>query len=184
MNEHTASTMSSAADPADSAATAATTAASSANSTVIAASAAPFAGSDADRAGVLAALDRIRAAWDAGDASDYAAEFTDDASYVIFAGMHDLGRDAIRRTHVPVFDKWQRGSRMSMRVLDLRFIAPDVAVVVTDGGIGKRARIRHDKMQTFVMVRDGEGWRCAAFQNTKKHRLFIAMNRMADPRPR
>lgn len=170
MDEHTTSTMSSAADPVASSATAA--------------SPAPSTGSDTDRAGVLAALDRIRAAWDAGDASDYAAEFTDDASYVIFAGMHDLGRDAIRRSHVPVFEKWQSGSRMSMRVLDLRFIAPDVAVVVTDGGIGKRARIRHDKVQTFVMVRDGEGWRCAAFQNTKKHRLFIAMNRVADPRPR
>lgn len=144
----------------------------------------PSTASDADHAGVLAALDRIRAAWDAGDASDYAAEFTDDASYVIFAGMHDLGRDAIRRTHVPVFEKWQRGSRMSMRVLDLRFLTPDVAVVVTDGGIGKRSRIRHDKVQTFVMVRDGDTWRCAAFQNTKKHRLFIAMNRWADPRPR
>ncbi|HEY6800625.1 MAG TPA: SgcJ/EcaC family oxidoreductase [Agromyces sp.] len=144
----------------------------------------PSTGSDPDRAGVLAALDRIRAAWDAGDATDYAAEFTDGASYVIFAGMHDLGRDAIHRTPVPVFEKWQRGSRMSIRVLDLRFVTPDDAVVVPAGGIGKRSRIRHDKVQTFVMVRDGDAWRCAAFQNTKKHRLFIAMNRLADPRPR
>ena len=139
---------------------------------------------ETDHAGVLAALDRIRAAWDAGDANAFATEFTEHASYVIFAGSHDLGRDAIRRTHVPVFEKWKRGSRMSMQVLDLRFVAPDVAIVVTDGGIGKGARIRHDKVQTFVMVRDGETWRCAAFQNTKKHRLFIAMNRVADPRPR
>jgi hypothetical protein len=72
---------------------------------------------------------------------------------------------------------------MAVEVLDLRFVAPDVAVVVTEGGIGKGARIRLDKMQTFVMVRDGETWRCTAFQNTKKHRLFITMNRLADPRP-
>ncbi|SIO09758.1 SgcJ/EcaC family oxidoreductase [Agromyces cerinus] len=145
--------------------------------------------SESDRAGILVALDRLRAAWDAGDADAYAAEFADDASYVIFAGLHDLGRDAIRRAHVPVFAKWQRGSRMSMQVLDLRFVAPDVAVVLTDGGIGKRARIRHDKVQTFVMVRDGTTWRCTAFQNTKKNRLFMAVNRravdrMADPHPR
>ncbi|KRC62206.1 hypothetical protein ASE14_14370 [Agromyces sp. Root81] len=143
---------------------------------------------DADRTSVLEALDRIRAAWDAGDAAAYAAEFTDDASYVIFAGLHDLGRDAIRRAHVPVFGKWQRGSRMSVQVLDLRFVAPDVAVVLTDGGIGKGARIGHDKVQTFVMVRDGATWRCTAFQNTKKNRLFMAVNRraverMADPNP-
>ncbi len=142
------------------------------------------AASETDRAGVLAALDRLRGAWDAGDPTAYAGEFTEDASYVIFAGMHDLGRDAIRRSHVPVFEKWQRGTRMSMRVLDLRFPTPGVAVVVTEGGIGKRMPIRHDKVQTFVMVRDGDAWRCAAFQNTKKQRLLIAMNRLADPRSR
>ena len=140
------------------------------------------AGRDAasDRSAVLAALDRVRAAWDAGDATALAAEFTDDASYVIFVGLHYLGRDAIRRSHVPVFEKWQRGSRMSMRVLDLRFPTPDVAVVLTEGGIGTRARIPHDKVQTFVMVRDGDVWRCTAFQNTKKQRLFMAVNRLAD----
>ena len=133
-----------------------------------------------DRSGVLAALDRVRAAWDDGDATALAAEFTDDASYVIFVGLHYLGREAIRRSHVPVFEKWQRGSRMSMRVLDLRFPTPDVAVVLTEGGIGTRARIPHDKVQTFVMVRDGDTWRCTAFQNTKKQRLFMAVNRLAD----
>ena len=185
MNAHTNRTMSSSTATGTPASVASTTPSAASSPTPVAtSSAAPSTVSEADRAAVLTALDRIRAAWDAGDASDYATEFTDDASYVIFAGMHDLGRDAIRRTHVPVFEKWQRGSRMSMRVLDLRFVSPDVAVVVTDGGIGTRARIRHDKVQTFVMVRDGDTWRCAAFQNTKKHRLFIAMNRIADPQRR
>ncbi|MCD5344834.1 SgcJ/EcaC family oxidoreductase [Agromyces sp. H3Y2-19a] len=140
--------------------------------------------SDADRTAVLDALERIRSAWDSGDASAYAAEFTDDASYVIFAGLASLGREAIRRDHVPVFEQWQRGSRMAMRVLDLRLVGPDVAIAVTEGGIGKRARIRLDKMQTFVMVREADAWRCAAFQNTRKNRLFITMNRLAAPRDR
>ncbi|WP_217423963.1 SgcJ/EcaC family oxidoreductase [Agromyces sp. Marseille-P2726] len=136
--------------------------------------------SETDRAGVLDALDRMRAAWGRGDAAAYAAEFTDDASYVIYVGLTYLGREAIRRSHVSVFEKWQRGSRMSLRVLDLRFPSPDLAIVLTEGGLGRRSRIRHDKVQTFVMVRDGDTWRCAAFQNTRKNRLFIAMNRLAD----
>ncbi|KRE22333.1 hypothetical protein [Agromyces sp. Soil535] len=48
--------------------------------------------------------------------------------------------------------------------------------------VGEQARrpsIPHDKVQTFVMVRDDDTWRCAAFQNTRKQRLFIAMNRIA-----
>ena len=31
------------------------------------------------------------------------------------------------------------------------------------------------------MVRDGDAWRCTAFQNTRKQRLFMAVNRLADP---
>ncbi|MFE6736961.1 SgcJ/EcaC family oxidoreductase [Microbacterium sp. NPDC057650] len=133
-------------------------------------------------AGIDEALDRIRRAWDAGDATAYAEEFTDDASYVIFAGLISTGRDEIRADHVPVFERWQRGSRMSMKVLDVRMLGEDAAVIVTEGGIGKGRGIRqagdikHDKVQTYVLVREGDRWRCAAFQNTKRNRLFAAVN--------
>lgn len=126
--------------------------------------------------GIVDSLERMRRAWDAGDAAAYAQEFTDDASYVIFIGTITRGRDAIRADHVPLFEKWQRGSRMSMTVLGTRMLGSDAAVVLTEGGIGKRARIRHDKTQTFVFVREGDAWRCAAFQNTKHNRLFAAIN--------
>lgn len=128
--------------------------------------------------GVREALDRIRQAWDAGDAQAYAAEFTADASYVIFAGIISQGREQIHRDHVPVFERWQRGSRMAMRILDARMLGDDVAVVLTEGGLykGEAARVRHDKVQTFVMVRDGDVWRCAAFQNTKRNRIMSAVN--------
>lgn len=126
--------------------------------------------------GVIEALDRIQRAWDAGDATAHAAEFTEDATYVIFAGIVSTGRAAIRADHVPVFERWQRGSRMSMRIVDARMLSERAAVVVTEGGIGKGARIRHDKVQTFVMVREGDRWLCASFQNTKRNRLFAAVN--------
>lgn len=127
-------------------------------------------------AGVTEALDRIRVAWDAGDADAYAAQFTDDANYVIFAGLVSRGRSEIRADHVPVFEKWQRGSRMSMKVLDARLLGDDVAVVLTEGGVGKRPRIPHDKVQTFVFVRQDDRWLCTAFQNTKRNRLLAAVN--------
>lgn len=128
--------------------------------------------------GVHDALDRIRAAWDAGDPGAYAAEFTDDATYVIFAGIISHGRDAIRDDHVPVFERWQRGTRMVMRILDARTLGDDVAVVLTEGGLykGSASKARCDKVQTFTMVRKGDRWLCAAFQNTKRNRLFAAIN--------
>jgi len=124
---------------------------------------------------IIEALERIRIAWDEGDAAAYAAEFTEDATYVIFAGLVSRGRAEIHADHIPVFEKWQRGTRMSMRVLDVRTYG-DVAVVLTDGGIGKGSRIGHDKVQTYTLVREGDRWRCAAFQNTKRNRLFAALN--------
>ncbi|MET0692786.1 MAG: SgcJ/EcaC family oxidoreductase [Propionibacteriaceae bacterium] len=134
--------------------------------------------------GIQQSFDRMTAAWDAGDADAFAAEFTEDASYVIYVGLTYFGRAAIRDAHVPVFEKWQKGSRLSMTVLDIRVVADGVAVVTTEGGLGKGRSIKHDKVQTYVMVDTDDGWRCAAFQNTKKNRLFIAANRWSERRQR
>jgi uncharacterized protein (TIGR02246 family) len=133
--------------------------------------------------GVIESLDRMRSAWDAGDASAFADQFTTDATYVIFAGIVSRGRDEIRNDHIPVFEKWQRGTRMSMSLLDVRVYADDVAIVLTDGGIGKGSHIRHDKVQTYTFVREGERWLCAAFQNTRRNRLFAAVNARAKKLP-
>lgn len=125
---------------------------------------------------VEAFLARIVSAWNAGDAAAYAAEFTADATYVVFIGLVLRGRAAIEAEHVPVFTKWQRGSRMSIRILDLRMPAPGVAVMVTTGGIGTRRRVPEDKVQTFTLVLEDGRWRCAAFQNTKRQRLLLRMH--------
>ena len=133
---------------------------------------------------IEAFLARIVSAWNAGDATAYAEEFTDDASYVVFMGLVLTGHASIEAEHAPVFSTYQRGSRMTIRVLDLRMIADDVAIVVTVGGIGTRRRIPEDKVQTFTLVREEGRWRCAAFQNTKQQRFMLRMhalfNRKAD----
>jgi uncharacterized protein (TIGR02246 family) len=126
-------------------------------------------------AGVEAALQRMVAAWDAGDADAFAAEFTDDASYVLYTGTAYVGRRVIAAGHEPVLQRWRRGSRMEVRVRSARLLADDVVVVLTDGGIGTGRRIRRNKVQTFTFVRRGGAWRCAAFQNTKRHPLLAAL---------
>lgn len=135
-----------------------------------------------DPATIEGCLARMQHAWNNGDAAAFAREFTDDASYVIFAGIVSLGRAAIERDHEPVLQKWQRGSRMAMRVIEIREVAPGVAVAVTEGGVGKGTRIPLNKVQTFVLVREGEVWKCAAFQNSKKNGIFIRMNALFDRR--
>jgi uncharacterized protein (TIGR02246 family) len=129
--------------------------------------------------GLPALLDDIRQAWDAGDADAYARLFTEDASYVIYTGAAYCGRAAIRDSHLPVFTRWQKGSRMAMRVLQWHRVGDDVVVVLTEGGVGRGRTIRHDKLQTFTMRRTPQGWRCAAFQNTRKSRWFGWLMRVA-----
>ncbi|MEY9858231.1 uncharacterized protein (TIGR02246 family) [Catenulispora sp. GAS73] len=69
--------------------------------------------SPADRDSISAFLDQIRRAWDAADATAYAALFAEDASYVIFLGDAMFGRDQIGQTHHDVFTKWQKPSTSS-----------------------------------------------------------------------
>src|SRR5690349_9215721 len=128
------------------------------------------AGARADIEETLAALVR---AWDAGDAAGFARPFTEDATYVVYFGASYVGRAAIERAHVPLFERFKRGSHMRMEIRDLRLLTPDTAVALTEGGVGTRPRPLLDKVQTFALVRTGAGWKCAAFQNMKKNRFFL-----------
>jgi uncharacterized protein (TIGR02246 family) len=109
-------------------------------------------------------LERIRAAWNAGDVSRFADQFTEDATYVIYLGEVLGGRAEIERMHV---DPLGRGTRMEMKVLSIKFLADDIAVVLTVGGVGQGAVIPYEKVQTLTMVRRDDQWMCTAFQNTE-----------------
>lgn len=116
---------------------------------------------------VEACLDRMRSAWDRGDAQAYAAEFTDDATYVIFLGEALRGRAEIESTHIDVLGKWQKGTKMAVRPLSIRSLGEGVTSVLTIGGLGRADPIGFDKLQTFVFVRRDGRWKCSAFQNTR-----------------
>jgi uncharacterized protein (TIGR02246 family) len=117
------------------------------------------------RAAVEDFLDRFRTAWDAGDARAYAGLFTEDATYVIFLGEALVGRNEIERNHVDVFGRWQKDTKMAVKTIGVQSLGADVYSVLTVGGIGGKAPIVYDKIQTFTLVRRGDRWLCAAFQN-------------------
>ncbi|HVW58203.1 MAG TPA: SgcJ/EcaC family oxidoreductase [Rhizobiaceae bacterium] len=127
-----------------------------------------MAGSEIDT--IEECLDRIRVAWDEGNAHAYAAEFTEDATYVIFLGEALIGRRWIENTHADVFAKWQKGTRMVIEVIGKNLLAPGIASVLTVGGIGKGRQIPYDKMQTFTLPQQDGRWKCTSFQNTRMSR--------------
>lgn len=138
-----------------------------------------------DRTAIHQLFERAARAWEAGDAEAYATAFTPDADYVSFLGTHYKGRDAIAACHVPLFEKFQKGSRLDGEITGTRFLTPDVAVVHGRGAVvkGKQRRTRRNtKVQTYVAVRrDGE-WLFAAFQNTKYNWLLEAVSAKFDSR--
>ena len=64
-----------------------------------------------------------------------------------------------------------KGTRFVGKVKDLRFLSPDVAVMHAVGStvmLGKsEPSPERDSIETLVAVREGGGWRLAAFQNTR-----------------
>ncbi len=124
-----------------------------------------------DETAIRDLLQRLGEAWGRGDADAYASLFTEDADYVIFDGTHLKGRQEIADTHRPLFERFMKGSRLVTESSSMRFLSPDVALIHSRGAVLRKRRKRPSRRrlstQTLVAIREENGWRFAAFQNTR-----------------
>ena len=124
-----------------------------------------------DEAQIRALFEELLADWGRGDGEAYGSRFTEDADYVAFDGTHTRGRREIAASHQQLFDKWLKGTRLTGRVLSIKFPGPDLALVHTTGGTVMPGKTKpspeRDSIQTLVAVREGDGWRFAAFHNSR-----------------
>ena len=128
-----------------------------------------------DRAPSDTVLADLTAAWNAGDAAAYARLFTPDATYVVFDGAVLRSAPVIEDVHRRLFDGPLCGSRMgeggSRPAAEIRFPRPDVAHAVVTGGVRLEgtAELTPDRASvvSLVLVGTADGWRIAAFQNTR-----------------
>jgi uncharacterized protein (TIGR02246 family) len=131
----------------------------------------PGTASAADEAAVRGLYGEVMAAWNRGSGADLAAVFAPEGDLVAFDGTHLRGREEIAPVHQLLFDKWLAGTRLVGHVEDVRFLSPDVAVMHAVGGTvlpGRAAPApERDSIQTLVAARGQDGWRLAAFQNTR-----------------
>jgi uncharacterized protein (TIGR02246 family) len=125
----------------------------------------------ADEAKIRALFDDLLADWGRGDGEAYGSRFTEDADYVAFDGTCTRGRDEISASHQVLFDRFLKGTRLTGRVLSVRFLNPDVALVHATGGTIMRGQSRpspeRDSIQTLVAVREDAAWHFAAFHNSR-----------------
>jgi uncharacterized protein (TIGR02246 family) len=109
--------------------------------------------------------------WGRGDGEAYGSRFTDDADYVAFDGTRTTGRQEISTSHQRLFDKFLKGTRLTGRILSIKFPSPDVALIHATGGTVMRGKTKpspeRDSIQTLVAVRECAEWRFAAFHNSR-----------------
>ena len=125
----------------------------------------------ADEAAIRELFGLLLDVWGRGDGEAYGCRFTEDADYVAFDGTRTRGRREISASHQRLFDKFLKGTRLTGRVLSIKFPSPDVALVHATGGTVMRGKTRpspeRDSIQTLVAVREDAEWRFAAFHNSR-----------------
>jgi uncharacterized protein (TIGR02246 family) len=131
---------------------------------------------DQEIRGVLAEL---TAAW--GDADAYGALFLEDATYTTFVGSLYRGRSAIVESHRALFGSFLKGTSLADERIEVHFPGPDVAVVTSRGDVVKKRAKTLGKAQTYTLVRTADGWRIAAFHNTRRRPLLERISSRLQP---
>jgi uncharacterized protein (TIGR02246 family) len=127
---------------------------------------------DKDEVAIQNLQSKQAAAWNAHDAAAYAALFTSDGDIVNVLGWWWKGRDEIQSKLTDAFAVVFRGSELTITNIDVRKLAPSVAVahvrwtmkgaLAPSGG----AAPPQQGIQLQVLVRTKDGWRIGSFQNT------------------
>jgi uncharacterized protein (TIGR02246 family) len=129
--------------------------------------------SAAQMASVAAIAQQIIAAWAHHDADGMANLFTDDGT-LILPGVFRQGREEIRDFFRDAFDNQYKGTQVTGKPISLRFFGPDVALLLSQGGVlaageTEVAGAQAIRASWFVVRVDGQ-WRLAAYQNSPAKR--------------
>jgi len=127
---------------------------------------------EAVRAAAGSAVDRVVNAWAGGDADAFAAAFTASGTMVLSGDRYFRGREDIRASMSMALAGPFKGTRLADEIIDLRLLAPGVAVVTTDGGIlvpgEEQVAWERALRSTWVVVEQDGDWLIAAFQNGRR----------------
>ncbi|MBZ5711561.1 SgcJ/EcaC family oxidoreductase [Nannocystis pusilla] len=126
---------------------------------------------DEDEAEIRDHVLRTWEAWGRGDARAYAALFAPEVDYVAFDGSIARGRAEVERSHAELFASVLRGTCLRGEITDVRRLGAEAAVAHAIGGAvwpwQRGVSAERLSRQTYVLVREGEGWTIAAFHNTR-----------------
>lgn len=122
-----------------------------------------------DRGAIEALVQTLQAAWNAGDATAFAAPFAEDADFVNVRAEHARGREAIAAGHAGIFRTIYAGSTTNQTVEAARLLTPDMALAHVKSELnapkGPLAGV-HIARYSMVLARTASGWQIVAFHNT------------------
>ena len=122
----------------------------------------------ADEAAIRDSVKQMETGWNTKSGALFAKPFAEDADYVVINGMYIKGRPIIATAHQQIFDTIFKDTTVTLRVKQIRFLRPDVAVVhVNAHRNGPTRELTADAILTLVMTKEKQGWTIAAFQNTQ-----------------
>jgi uncharacterized protein (TIGR02246 family) len=122
-----------------------------------------------DRSAIERVIQRLEAAWNAGDGPAFGAAMTPDADFVTIRAEHYRGREAIAAGHAGIFRTIYSGSTNRYTIETARLLAPGIALVhvqaTLDVPTGPLAG-RHSALFSAVLMRTAGVWLITAFHNT------------------
>ena len=110
-------------------------------------------------------LGELVSAWNAGDARAYGARFCPDATITNTDGTLDPGRDEFVRHAEEAFQGVLAGTKLSLAVLKLRLVRPDVAVADLDLRISGMPGGEMRTSLMLVLVEEDDRWWITAQHN-------------------
>ena len=127
---------------------------------------------DSDKAAVGGLTQRLVVAWSHHDADAFANLFLEDGT-MILPGVLRTGRAEIRDYMAQAFQNEYKASQVTGQPLDLRFLTPDVAVLLTEGGVlaPGDTEVTADRAirATWLAVRRDGQWQLANYQNSPRN---------------
>jgi uncharacterized protein (TIGR02246 family) len=126
-----------------------------------------------DEGAVRNVLAEYEVSWNGHDAAAFGRLFTEDSDYVNIAGVHWKGAQEIVQRHAELFQKRSKTAVRKLTGVEVRFSAPDVALVhatwdVTGGNrpTGEAVPVLKE-ISTMVVVKTNGKWLITSFQNTE-----------------
>lgn len=121
----------------------------------------------ADEKAIRENVKYMETGWNTKSGAQFAKPFAEDADYVVINGMYIKGRAVIEKTHQQIFDTIFKDTTVTLKIKQIRFLRPEVAVVHVEGRRDAATEdLKQDAFVTMVMTKEKEGWVVAAFQNT------------------